>query len=177
MKNVLVRPLLSGISAFVMLAVCHAQEPVKVFVEEVRIPVTAKDSTGRFDPTVDVNDLLLLFARKGIKPALARRSDEFRVVAEETGGNLWLPGSAEEMVREAGEVARDVDSQYVLSYKPIKPLNKALPNEYRRVEVISRRVGLTVSARRGYVVNPADPSTKPNSPIPHASTLAQALRF
>lgn len=37
----------------------QAQEPVKVFVEEVRIPVTAKDSSGRFDPTVEVNDLLV----------------------------------------------------------------------------------------------------------------------
>jgi hypothetical protein len=28
------------------------QEPVKVFVEEVRIPITAKDSSGSFDPTL-----------------------------------------------------------------------------------------------------------------------------
>src|SRR5690349_17220847 len=39
--------------------ICRAQEPVKVFVEEVRIPVTAKDSSGRFDPTVEINDLLV----------------------------------------------------------------------------------------------------------------------
>lgn len=383
MKNVVVGAMLTGVSVFVMLTVCRAQEPVKVFVEEVRIPVTAKDSTGRFDPTVDVNDLLvredgvaqplksvyrmpasvlllldtgeelnraknvrltrdvaaalisglrpedqisvvqisnrvellqswttnqasalkslnqllpakrsalqagllaaveqfnkippgnshlvlvsdgvdaagtqsdlreayqailaanltlhvisyaslgakvppptptrpraksavapelieslphtqfkgdptpdlksglkhkggfvldidLLFARKGIKHALARRSDEFQVVTEETGGNLWLPGSGAEMIREAGEVARDVDAQYVLSYKPIKPLNESAPNEYRRLEVISRRVGLSVTSRRGYVVNPADPSIKPNSPLPQPSALAQALRF
>ena len=81
------------------------------------------------------------------------------------------------MIREAGEVARDVDAQYVLSYKPIKPLNEAAPNEYRRLEVFSRRVGLSVTARRGYVVNPANPSTKPNSSLPQPSALAQALRF
>ena len=140
----------------------------------------------KYDPTPDLKsqlkhkggvvlDVDLLFARKGIKPALAQRSDEFLVITEETGGNLWLPGTAAEMIGEAREVARDVDSQYVLSYKPIKPLNESTPNEYRRLEVISRRVGLTVTSRRGYVVNPASPSTNPNSPNPKPSTLAQTL--
>ena len=128
------------------------------------------------DPTPDLKshlkhkggvvlDIDLLFARKGIKPALAKRSDEFLVVTEETGGSLWLPDSAEEMVREAGEVARDVDSQYVLSYKPVPPLTDSTPNEYRRIEVISRRVGLAVTARRGYVVNTMDPTRK-SEPAP-----------
>jgi len=127
------------------------------------------------DPTPDLKshlkhkggvvvDIDLLFARKGIKPALAQRSDEFLVITEETGGNLWLPGSAEDMISEAREVARDVDSQYVLTYKPVRPLNESAPNEYRRLEVISRRVGLTVTARRGYVVNQANPATKPDAP-------------
>jgi len=138
----------------------------------------------KYDPTPDLKsqlkhkggvvlDIDLLFARQGIKPALAQRSDEFLVLTEETGGNLWLPSSGEEMVNEAREVARDVDSQYVLSYKPVQPLNEAVPNEYRRLEVISRRVGLTVIARRGYVVHPANPANKPESPIPPASALAQ----
>ena len=142
----------------------------------------------KYDPTPDLKsqlkhkggfvlDIDLLFARKGIKPALAQRSDEFLVLTEETGGNLWLPASAEEMITEAREVARDVDSQYVLSYKPVQPLNEATPNEYRRLEVISRRVGLIVTARRGYVVNPGNPSVKPESLPPHPSALAQALRF
>src|SRR5690242_626604 len=84
----------------------------------------------KYDPTPDMKsqlkhkggvvlDIDLLFARKGIKPALGRRSDEFLVLTEETGGGLWLPSSAEEMIGEAREVARDVDSQYVLSYKPV----------------------------------------------------------
>ena len=134
------------------------------------------------DPTPDLKshlkhkggvvlDIDLLFARKGIKPALAQRSDEFLVLTEETGGNLWMPTSGEEMISEAREVARDVDSQYVLSYKPVQPLNEAVPNEYRRLEVISRRVGLTVTARRGYVVNPGIPANKPDIPPP--SALAQ----
>jgi hypothetical protein len=38
---------------------CFAQDTVRVSVEEVRIPITAKNSYGRFDPTVELNDLLV----------------------------------------------------------------------------------------------------------------------
>lgn len=117
------------------------------------------------DPTPDLKshmknkggfvlDIDLLFGRKGIKGALAERSEEFSVLTEETGGNLWLPGSAEEMIRRAHEVARDIDAQYVMSYRPRPPLASSGPTEYRRIEVISRRVGLSVKSRRGYVVRP-----------------------
>lgn len=117
------------------------------------------------DPTPDLKtqlknkggfvlDVDLLFGREGIKPALAERSEEFSALTEETGGNLWLPGSAEEMIREAREVAGDIDAQYVMSYRPMPPLASSGPTEYRRIEVISRRVGLTIKSRRGYVVRP-----------------------
>jgi VWFA-related protein len=122
----------------------------------------------RRDPTPDLKshlkhkggfvlDIDLLFGRKGIKPALVERSEEFNAVAEETGGNLWLPGSADEMIREAHEVARDINAQYVMSYKPVPPLASTGPFEYRRLEVLSRRVGLTVKSRRGYVIRPDSP--------------------
>jgi len=119
------------------------------------------------DPTPDLKtmmknkggfvlDIDLLFNRKGIKPALIERTKEFYVVTEETGGNLSLPDSAEQMIRQAGEIARDIDSQYVMSYKPLQPFNSSSSTEYRKIEVISRRVGLTIKARRGYVAkNPS----------------------
>jgi hypothetical protein len=46
-------------SLLVIATTCLAQDTVKVVVEEVRIPVTAKDSTGRFDPSIEINDLLI----------------------------------------------------------------------------------------------------------------------
>ncbi len=36
-----------------------AQDTVKVSIEEVRIPITARDANGRFDPTVELGDLLV----------------------------------------------------------------------------------------------------------------------
>ncbi len=141
---------------------------VKSAVDRDLIEALPRTQCGA-DPTPDLKtmlknkggfvlDLDLLFRRKNIKPALAERTKEFFVVTEETGGNLWLPGSAKEMIREATEVARDIDSQYVVSYKPLKPLNAAGQGEYRAIEVFSRRVGLTVKARRGYLARVPDPA-------------------
>lgn len=115
------------------------------------------------DPTPDLKthlknkggavlDIDLLFRRKGIKPRLIERSKEFLFVTEETGGNLWLPASADQMIREARDVAEDIDSQYVMTYRPVPPWANAKTYEYRTIDVLSRRVGLTVKARRGYVV-------------------------
>src|ERR1043165_6894460 len=58
MKNAVVGVVVAVIGVL-LVANCEAQEPVKVFVEEVRIPISAKDSSGRFDPTVEVSDLLV----------------------------------------------------------------------------------------------------------------------
>ena len=48
-----------AVSLFVIATTCSAQDTIKVVVEEVRITITAKDSNGRFDPTVELNDLLV----------------------------------------------------------------------------------------------------------------------
>jgi hypothetical protein len=92
-----------------------------------------------------------LVGRKGIKDALAQREKEFIEVSEETGGSVALPASAAELIDQASEIARRIDSQYVVSYKPTRPLNSATSNEYRKIDVIPRRVGLQVIVRRCYV--------------------------
>jgi hypothetical protein len=84
-----------------------------------------------------------------VKKELARREAEFGELAGETGGRLWLPVTAEEMLRQAEEAARDVDSRYVVTYKPRRPLAEA--GEYRKLDVVARRQGLSVRSRRGYV--------------------------
>ncbi|HEY0729671.1 MAG TPA: VWA domain-containing protein [Pyrinomonadaceae bacterium] len=146
----------------------EAPEPARPRVKSAVAPELIEAlprSQRQADPTPDLKshmknkggvllDIDLLFGRKGIKPALVERTEEFSVLTEETGGNLWLPGTAEEMVRRAHEVARDIDAQYVMSYRPRPPLASSGATEYRRIEVISRRVGLTIKSRRGYVVRP-----------------------
>src|SRR5436853_7218589 len=36
------------------------QEPVRVFTEEVRLPIAATDTYGHYDPTLTIDDLLVL---------------------------------------------------------------------------------------------------------------------
>ena len=75
-------------------------------------------------------------------------------LAEETGGRILLPKSTEEMIKQGDEVARDIGSQYVVTYTPKRPLESAVPGEYRRVDVTSRRAGLYLRTRHGYIVTP-----------------------
>jgi VWFA-related protein len=80
-------------------------------------------------------------------------------MAEETGGQIFLPKTNEEMVEQARAAAREVGAEYVVTYRPKRPLSSADKGEYRRIEVASRRVGLNLRSRRGYVV-PAQPEGK-----------------
>jgi hypothetical protein len=73
-------------------------------------------------------------------------------VAEETGGKMLLPISNEQMLGQAGEVAQAIGNEYVVTYRPKRPLAEAQRGEYRKVQVASRRVGLSLHSRRGYVV-------------------------
>jgi VWFA-related protein len=104
--------------------------------------------------TVDVERI---FRRGGAsKKEIEKRVLEFDQLAEETGGVAWFPEDANEMLLEAGDAARDIDSQYVVTYKPQRSVAEAAAGEYRKLDVISRRIGLRVRSRRGYVVNPAN---------------------
>jgi VWFA-related protein len=115
-----------------------------------------------------VVDLDRLFRRgPSIKEDLKRREKEFDRLTAETGGGFWLPASAEEMIGQAVEVAREVDSQYVITYALQRSI-KAEAGEYLKIDVISRRVGLKIRARRAYLAKPhvVPPSNSPPSPTP-----------
>jgi VWFA-related protein len=90
------------------------------------------------------------------KYADSAKQSEARLVAlaGETGGQILLPTTMEAMLAHGEEVARDIGAQYVVTYRPKRPLSEARPGEYRRIEVAARRTGVTLRARRGYVVTP-----------------------
>lgn len=99
-------------------------------------------------------DIDRLFRGSGdLKEQMARSELDFAKIAEETGGVAWLPTTAEEMLMKAAEAARDIDSQYVVTYRPHRSLSEAKLGEYRKLDVISRRVGLSVRSKRGYIAN------------------------
>lgn len=99
----------------------------------------------RFDPA-------MRRMRKAYEAEVKKSEQALKNVAEETGGKIMLPLNSQEMLAEASEVAQAIGAEYVVTYRPKRPLADATPGEYRRIEVASRRVGLSLYARRGYVV-------------------------
>lgn len=90
--------------------------------------------------------------QKAYEAEIKRSQDTLKNMAEETGGQIFLPKTGEEMIAQAREAAREVGAEYVVTYRPKRPLSSAGKGEYRKIEVASRRVGLSVRSRRGYVV-------------------------
>jgi hypothetical protein len=72
-------------------------------------------------------------------------------LADETGGVMLLPMSTNEMIVQGETVAREIDSQYVLTYRPKRSLTSAAEGEYRSIKVLSLRGGPEIRSRRGYV--------------------------
>jgi len=99
----------------------------------------------RFDPAMTRR-------RKAYEAELKKSEQALQNVADETGGRMMLPLNSQEMLAEATEIARAIDAEYVVTYRPKRPLTEAQPGEYRRIEVASRRPGLSLQSRRGYVV-------------------------
>ncbi len=122
-------------------------------------PITANDPTLppgttrspsfgvgiRFDPAMHK-------LRKAYEEETKKSEKWLTDLAEETGGTIFLPKATAEMIAESEEVARRIGAEYVVTYRPTRPLASARPGEYRKVEVASRRVGLYLRSRRGYIV-------------------------
>ncbi|HEX8889507.1 MAG TPA: VWA domain-containing protein [Pyrinomonadaceae bacterium] len=72
-------------------------------------------------------------------------------LAQETGGQILLPTLTDDMLAQADKVAGDIGAQYVITYRPTRPLASAKTGEYRHIEVAPRRTGVTLRTRRGYI--------------------------
>jgi VWFA-related protein len=105
--------------------------------------------TVRFDPAMRRQ-------RKAYEADLKKSQPALTAMAQETGGQIFLPKNSDEMVAQARDAGREVGAEYVVTYRPKRPLSSAEKGEYRKIEVASRRVGLSLRSRRGYVV-PAQP--------------------
>jgi VWFA-related protein len=97
-------------------------------------------------------DVAMRRKRKEYERATRESEKQLTTIAEESGGRIFLPANSNELIAQAENVGRDIGSQYVLTYRPTHPLSQARPGEYRTVEVASRRVGLYLRSRKGYVV-------------------------
>jgi VWFA-related protein len=124
-----------------------------------RDPITATDPTLppgttrnpsfgigiRFDPAMKRQ-------RKAYEAEVKKSQQALASLAEEMGGRIFLPLNSDEMLAQAREAAGEIGSEYVVTYRPTRPLANSRPGEYRRVEVAPRKQGLTLRSRRGYIV-------------------------
>ena len=97
-------------------------------------------------------DVAMRRRRKEYERATHASETQLTAIADESGGQILLPEKTADLFTEAEGIARDIGSQYVVTYRPTRPLAAAKSGEYRKVEVASRRVGLYLRSRRGYIV-------------------------
>ncbi|OLE55836.1 MAG: hypothetical protein AUG51_01005 [Acidobacteria bacterium 13_1_20CM_3_53_8] len=148
----LVRQALAGNRGTTHVSPTHTQQshPDMAAIVDPTMPpgMTRSSSVGvaiNFDPQMSR-------LRKAYERATKRSEQQLTSLAEDMGGRIWLPANAEQMAAQGAEVARDIGAQYVVTYKPTRPLSEARAGEYRRIEVASHRVGLHLRSRRGYVI-------------------------
>jgi len=140
--------------------------PKKTDANKIRQVPTSHDPITTMDPTQPPGttrspayvlgsvtfDPAMRRQRKAYEADIKNSQEMLTVLAQESGGEIFLPKTPDEMLDQAREASRQVGAEYVVTYRPKRPLSSAKKGEYRKVEVASRRVGLTLHSRRGYVV-------------------------
>jgi VWFA-related protein len=92
----------------------------------------------------------LLFDDSGGGREARRAKRALQLLSDETGGVAYFPKSLNQVDEIAGEVARDIRSQYTIGYHSTKPANQG---GYRAVTVEAKAKGmgkLYVRTKRGY---------------------------
>lgn len=149
------------------------EKPKRSQPDKVEQLPTSHDPIASNDPTMPAGTTrspAYVVHRITFDPAMRRQRKAYEAdvrksqqiltdVADETGGQIFLPKTSGEMIEQAREAAREVGAEYVVTYRPKRPLAAADKGEYRRIEVAARRVGLSLRSRRGYVV-PVQPEGK-----------------
>ena len=74
-------------------------------------------------------------------------------LSRDTNGEIFLPETKQEMLDKTSLVANNIDSSYVITYTPKRPLADSTPGEIRDIQVTSRRPNLSVQAHRKLLVN------------------------
>ncbi|HEV7643178.1 MAG TPA: VWA domain-containing protein [Pyrinomonadaceae bacterium] len=97
-------------------------------------------------------DRAMIRKQKERSAALKKSEAELTELSDSTNGEMFLPETTEEMQEKTGVLAKNIDSQYTLTYTPKRPLNEVEQEETRTIEVTSRRPGLVIQGRRKLVV-------------------------
>jgi VWFA-related protein len=114
------------------------------------VPIPGKVQTV---PIVTINtDRAMVKKNEERGKALKRSEEEMTRLTEDTNGIFYLPKTAEEMIEKTAELAKNIDSQYVVTYTPKRPLSESADGEVRNIEVTSKRDNVIIIARRKLLV-------------------------
>lgn len=129
--------------------------PPKALPSEVAatLPNGARDiaTAPKIGKTIIV-DREFLRKMRDRKNALVESEQYLSNLAADTSGEFILPVTREEMIEKSVQVARTIDSNYVVTYTPKRALSESRKGEIRNIEVTSKREGLQIQARRKIVV-------------------------
>lgn len=122
-----------------------------------RLPPGASPPVQGTTPTTTVGSINL---DREMLRKINERADRLRAgeralseVASASGGEFLLPSTREQMIEDMGYLSRLVDSFYVVTYTPKRPLEGSRIGEQREIQVGSRRQGLLVEASRKLVIS------------------------
>jgi hypothetical protein len=95
-------------------------------------PITATDPTlppgTTRSPSYGVSitfDPAMRGLRKAYEAEVKKSQQALKNIADETGGKIMLPLNSQEMLAQANEVARAIGAEYVVTYRPKRPLAEA----------------------------------------------------
>jgi hypothetical protein len=109
--------------------------------------------TARMPRLGSINiDREMIKKRKQQAESIKQSESALSEIAENTNGEMFLPEDNEEMIEKTEDLAKIIDSQYVLTYTPKRALSESPDGEIRIIEVSSKRAGVTVQARRKLIV-------------------------
>lgn len=114
-------------------------------------PIQDLMNMPRIGMTINTDREMLKKAREQ-QQNLRNSETQLNDLAIKTGGTIVFPESDENLIEQGKEIAKLIDSVYVATYIPKRPLEASPPGETREIGVVSRRVGLKVEARRIFVV-------------------------
>lgn len=123
--------------------------------EEVLITMPqAQQQTLRLPRLGSINTDREMIKKRRQEYSNLEKSEKFlTTLTEDANGEIFLPATAQEMIDKTSQLAKNIDSQYVLTYTPKRALSESSDGETRIIEVTSRRAGLLVQAKRKLVVS------------------------
>ncbi len=104
-------------------------------------------------PIATINtDRAMIKKTNELAASLKESEKQLTQLTEDTNGIIYLPNDNDEMKEKTLSLAKNIDSQYVVTYTPKRPLDESPNGEIRTIEVTSKRDNVIIQAKRKLLV-------------------------